>query len=420
MIPLAMLLMGVLTARPDIVLITVDTLRTDHLGCYGYERPTSPAIDRLAAASLLFEDCLCEEPQTTPSMCSMFASRPPRSTGCIRNAVPLPAEIPTVTQRFHDAGYYTGAVVSNWNLKRELCRLERGFDVYDDGFGRPHLGLMQQERYADEVTALALAMLAKREPGRPGFFWFHYMDPHAPYRYHRDHNPWGRNMRDLAGRDEVRARYDCEIAFADHHIGCLLDALPKENLFVIFAADHGESLFEHGILGHSRDLYQPGLRIPLLVRGPGISPGHTSLPARGMDIGPTLLGLAGLTPSPGMIGVDLLHSPPSRDRLRVFETYGGGVREGADAHQVLLDRPPKSQGCVLDGWKLILNASTPELYFLATDPLETRDLAGKEPQCVNHLRTLIVHWTQETPPGAALAAPLTKDDERALDAAGYL
>lgn len=407
-------------AAPNVVLISVDTLRADHLGCYGYERPTSPNIDRLADASLLFEDCLCEEPQTTPSMCSMFASRYPRVTGCVRNAVPLPEGIATIVQVFSAAGYQTAAVVSNWNLKRELCGLERGFDVYDDAFGRPHLGLTHPERYADEVTDLALWLLGSRAPERPFFFWFHYMDPHAPYRYHRKFNPWRQTMRELEDRDETRARYDSEVAFADHHIGRLLEALSKTDTFVVLTADHGESLFEHGILGHSRDIYQPGLRIPLLVQGPGIRPGRTAAPARGIDIGTTLLGLAGLRAAPGMLGMDIIAVKPGEDRVRVVEVYGGDVREGADAREVVLGRPPKLQGIVAEGWKLITDGGTPELYHVTSDSLEIRDLAEDEANRAHRLLMYLDAWNAETARGAAEAAPLSEDDIRVLDAAGYL
>lgn len=409
-----------LLGAPNVVLISVDTLRADHLGCYGYIRPTSPNIDRLADGSLLFEDCICEEPQTTPSMCSMFSAQIPRVTGCVRNAVPLPEGIVTVAQVFRDAGYQTAAVVSNWNLKRELCGLDRGFDNYDDAFGRPHLGLTHPERYADEVTELALGIVGQRAADRPFFFWFHYMDPHAPYRYHRAFNPWRKTMRELEERDETIARYDSEVAFADHHIGRLLEALPKSETFVVFTADHGESLFEHGILGHSRDIYQPGLRIPLLVRGPGIRPGRTAAPARGIDIGVTLLGLAGLQAAPEMLGIDLIAAKPAQDRVRVVEVYGGGVREGADAREVVLGRIPKFQGVIVEGWKLVTDGSNPELFHIESDPLETRDLADAKPEPVRALCGRLEQWSAETPRGAAEAAPLTEDDIRALDAAGYL
>lgn len=196
------------SAPVNVVLISVDTLRPDHLGCYGYPLPTSPQIDRLASAGLLFEDCVCEVPLTFPSLASMMTSRFPRMIGVRRNGLRLPKEPPLVAESFQKAGYYTFCVQSNWTLKAKLCGLDRGFDVYEDDFHTKRWGIIKPERYANDVTRVALELMEKRDVSKPFFAWIHYSDPHAPYRMHLEHNPAGLKAWRLKKTARVRARYD--------------------------------------------------------------------------------------------------------------------------------------------------------------------------------------------------------------------
>ena len=156
-------------AAPNVVLLSVDTLRADRLGAYGYPLPTSPQLDAFAAAALLFEDAVCEVPLTGPSMGSMLSSRFPRMTGTTRNGLRMPSSVPLVQEQFQAAGYHTFCVQSNWTLKDKLSGLARGFDVYDDGFRKKRWGFMKAERDGDEVTRLALEYLESR-PGDQPFF----------------------------------------------------------------------------------------------------------------------------------------------------------------------------------------------------------------------------------------------------------
>ncbi|HNT88169.1 MAG TPA: sulfatase-like hydrolase/transferase, partial [Candidatus Hydrogenedentes bacterium] len=147
----ALLYSALLGTAPNVVLLSVDTLRADFLGCYGCPYPTSPHVDRLAAESLVFDDAVCEVPLTAPSMSSMLASRYPRMIGMTRNGLRLPAGIQTVAQEFQNAGYFTFCVQSNWTLKTKLSHIDRGFDVYDDHFHQKRWGILKGERSADEV-----------------------------------------------------------------------------------------------------------------------------------------------------------------------------------------------------------------------------------------------------------------------------
>ena len=406
-------------SRPNVVLLSVDTLRADHLGCYGHERDTSPAVDAFAATGLLFEDTVCEVPLTSPSFGSMLSSRYPRETGTTRNGLRMPGHVPLVQERFRDAGYETFCAQSNWTLKAKLSGLDRGFERYDDGFHKKRWGFIKAERVAEEVADTALALLESRDPARPFFAWIHFTDPHAPYTFHRKHNPAGKRPFRQPREEKVGIQYDSEVAYCDAHIARVLAALP-ENTAVVFTADHGESLWEHDYLGHGRRIYQPGLHIPLAIRAPGLAPGRTAAPARGIDIGPTLLGLAGIAPAEGMLGIDLLAAPPAPDRVRVVETYGGAVPNLPGARAMMADAPPMRQGAIADGWKLILDGDDAELFDLATDPGELENRSDFQPDRLEALRAHIAAWDAATARVEPGEEDLSAEDMRALEALGYV
>ncbi|MCC6486883.1 MAG: sulfatase [Candidatus Hydrogenedentes bacterium] len=413
------LLVAACLSAPDIVFISVDTLRADRLGCYGYEFDTTPNVDRLAEGALLFEDCVTEVPLTSPSFGAMMTSRFPRMNGAARNGLPLPEDIPTLAEELKKAGYQTFCVQSNWTLKAPLCGLARGFDTYEDGFNKKRWGVLKSERYADEVTRIALDLLAKRDPAKPLFCWIHYSDPHAPYRFHSRFNPGDRTLRKLDETGQTRVRYDSEVAYTDSHIGQILAAVTQEAA-VVFVADHGESLYEHDYLGHGRRVYQHEVRIPLIIRGPGVSAGRSKIPARGIDIAPTILGLAGLPKVEGMLGADLLKDSLPMDRVRVIETYGGAVPRIPGAKALMASRPPMRQAVLAEHWKLILDGTRPELFDLSPDPAELKDLAKNQPDHAESLTKLIADWDQAVTKLDATEAELSEDDINALESLGYV
>lgn len=407
-------------ARPGILIITADTLRADHLGCYGSRLGASPALDRFAAGALVFDDCLCNVPLTGPSCTAMMTSLPPRMTGATRNGLPAAPGIPTVAELLRAGGWHTFCVQSTWTLKAKLCGLDRGFAVYDQDFHHRRWGVMSPERPANEVTDAALRHLRECPADRPFFGWIHYIDPHAPYRMHRRLDPWGKPQNTLSPRDRVRARYASEIAFMDHELGRLLDALPADTI-VVFTADHGESLFEHNYLGHGRRVYQDNLRVPLVLRVPGVAPGRSAAPAQGIDIAPTLLGLAGMATASGMSGYDLLRLPPGADRMRFFETYGGAVPHVPGLRRLLAGAGPSHRGVLSGGWKLILSGDhRPELYHLPDDPREENNRAGDEANRAKLLSDAVDAWTQSHRPEVpSTAAALDSEDVAALRSLGY-
>ncbi len=409
-----------LVGAPDVFFISVDTLRADHLGCYGYAHATSPHIDELAGGALLFEDCVCEVPLTGPSFGAMLTSRFPRSTGMTRNGLRMPADVPTVAECFKQAGYQTFCVQSNWTLKADLSGLDRGFEHYDADFDEKRWGFIKPERSAPDVTGTALSLLRGRDPARPLFCWIHYSDPHAPYQFHKRFDPLGRAGIFADKKERVARKYDSEVAYADSHLGRLLEAIPLENTYVLFAADHGESLYEHDYLGHGRRIYQAGVHVPLIIRGPGIAPGRTDVPARTIDVGPTLLGMAGLAPLPGMVGMDLSHAQASAGHARFLEAYGGAVPGLPGAKALMAESPPQWQGVVLDGWKLIMDGPKRELYYLPDDPMEERDLSSESAERIPELVGLVEAWEEAYPRGETTGAALSDEDVSALRSLGYI
>ncbi len=404
---------------PNILLLSIDTLRADRLGCYGYDLPTSPNIDELARTGLLFEDAICEVPLTAPSMGSMHTSRYPRMNGTTRNGLRLPKETRTIAQALEDAGYHTFCVQSNWTLKGKLSGIDRGFTVYDDDFEEKRWGIIKGERSGPRVTELALKYLAERDVTKPFFGWVHYTDPHAPYEKHAGFNPSGRTLR-MKKRERVQHKYDSEVAFTDDQVGTLLKQLP-ENTVVVFVADHGESLYEHDYLGHGRKIYQDNLHIPMIIQGLGITPGRNIAPVRGIDVGPTILGIAGLAKVEGMYGLDLLQDPLPAARPRVIETYGGAVPKIPGAKSIMANTGPMVQGVLLEGWKLILNGErAPELYKLETDPGELENLATTQHDKVTELKAMVSQWDDLTSKGESGGGSLSKEDLEALESLGYI
>jgi len=196
--------------------------------------------------------------------------------------------------------------------------------------------------------------------------------------------------------------------------------MPRANTVILFVADHGESLFEHGYLGHGRKLYQPGLHIPLLLHGPGIAPGRVAAPVRGLDGAPTLLGLAGVPRPEGMEGRDLLRDALPHDYVRVVETYGGAVPNLPGAKTLMADAGPIAQAVLSGDWKLIRDGEMPSLYHLLADADEVKDVAADKPDVVDALHVLCDSWTSTYATGKAEAPSMDAEDQEALRALGYV
>jgi len=413
--------LGDTSANPNILILTVDTLRADHLSCYGYQYPTSPNIDKLAEKGFVFDNCIAEVPLTCPSFSSMFTSRYPRVIGVTKNGLGISKDEITITELFKENGYFTFCIQSNWTLKSKLSNLHQGFDIYDDDFHVKRWGIFSSERLADEVTKNAIEILNKRSGHKPFFGWVHYSDPHAPYRFRKEYNVHSKKGSIKDGKIYKTIKdYDAEVRFTDEQIGVLLKHVP-ENTIIVFTADHGESLYEHNYLGHGRKLYQNEVRIPLIIVAPGIKPGRTDIPVRGIDIGPTVLGLANIQKDKNMLGIDFLKGNIDYERTRVIETYGGAVPKIPILRFFLKNSAPIMQSVIVGNWKLIVKGEKKELYNIMEDPDESDNLVKKYPEKVFELQQKINKWSKSTPiNNKSSHKKITEEDIEVLRSMGYL
>ncbi len=377
---------GARQAPPSIVVVSVDTLRTDRMSCYGYRRPTSPNVDLLAAEGVRFTAARTVVPLTTPAMASAFTGVPPHVHGSSRNGLRMKEGLDSAGTVLAEAGWLTGAVVSNWTLRDSLSRMGEHFEHYQEVFTRKRwFGLVNSEASAVDVTDAALRWLDRiraTSPDRPVLLWVHYVEPHAPYRMHDEYaDRLGVPRRDPSRSD----RYDTEIAAVDEEVGRLLraaaDTLGPEPPAVVFLADHGESLGEHDYWGHGRNLHWPSLRIPLIVSWPErIAPGTVDVQATILDLAPTLLGLAGLEPPSDWSGTDWTPHLEGRgtvgERSLCYQAHKGAVQIRHDSDRARsrgLLEVGRIEGTLKEVFDL--RTSTAATYDLAADPAE---LAGRK------------------------------------------
>ncbi len=400
------------------LLVTLDTTRADHLGAYGYGPARTPALDRLAGEGVLFERAMAAAPTTLPSHVSLMSGRNPMAHGVRNNGVPVGADVPTLAASFRAAGYRTAAFVSAFVLD-ERFGLGRGFDTYDDELDPP-VGRTSEalERRGDRTAAAAAAWLAAPQAGAgapattapgataaPFFVWVHLYDPHDPYE--APSTPAG----------GVASPYDGEITFADAAVGTLLDALGHQglaaNTIVAVIGDHGESLGEHGEETHGMFVYESALRVPALLAWPGRLPaGRRVTPlVRAIDLGPTLLDLAGRPPLEGATGaslVPLVRGAGEAPATAYAETY---------FPQLFMNWAPLRS--LRDGqWKFI-EAPALELYDLAADPGETTNLAARDPERTGRMRRAL-HAQLAAETRAAAAGGPDRETLRQLAALGYV
>jgi arylsulfatase A-like enzyme/Tfp pilus assembly protein PilF len=386
------------------VLVTIDTLRADHIGCYGDAKATTPTLDALAARGVRFETAISPAPLTLPSHATLLTALDPPEHGVRSNGhYRLPEGLPTLAERMREAGFGSAAFVSAFVLDRRFG-LARGFDHYDDRVGVQDLDEGVASRPADQTVDAVLAWLE----GAPErfFLWVHFYDPHAPYVA-----PEAYQARQL-GRP-----YDAEITFADAELGRLLAALDErfgpEGTVAIVTSDHGESLGEHGEPTHAFTLYEATQRIPLLMAGAGLPVGVVVSQglARLADVAPSVLELAGLPgfePAAGRSLLPLARGEPEPEpRLAWIETLATQLDFGWSP--LLGVRTAEHK---------YIRAPRPELFALATDPKEEHNLASAEPERVRELDA----WIEAREPAKRAAPNLAPGAEvtQQLRALGYV
>lgn len=438
-------------ARPDLVLVTVDTLRADHLGCYGHAGDISPHVDRLAAEGVRFADATVQWPSTWPSMASMLTGTYPATTDVpFRPRRSLAPRNHTLAEILKRAGYLTGAVVSNANLGRTM-RFDQGFDWFleswQEAFEREHpdeefenvAGRVKRFTDAAIVTGQALAWLSARDPETPLFLWVHYMDAHGPYVPPEDYAeryaglyaenrvklpliPRYQRQRRAAGGPPVRdlafymARYDGEIRYFDDQLGRLLAGLEERwgdaPGLLALTADHGESLDEHDYyLGHGALPFQPAAQVPLLLRMPGRLPAGqvVEAPVALVALAPTLLELLGVAVPEEFQARSLLPWIEDADAPPPPPVFG-------QAGNLL-----PAQAFVRRGRFKLVRFGHPDevarfgelaLYDLESDPGETRNAVAEHPDTAAELAQELDLWLQ----GSGAQAPREPRAEVELDA----
>lgn len=373
---------------PNLVLVTVDTLRADRLSCYGYPRATTPNLDRLLGSGVRFAVARTVEPLTNPALASLLTSRYPHEHGASRNGLPQRPGLPSLPRVLGQRGFRTGAFVGNWTLRDSISGLGEHFDTYRQIASRKRWLMLKSEATGDDLTRAALEWLAsvrRESPDRPFLLWVHYVEPHAPYRTQASF------LRRLGyrGRPEpsARERYDSEVAFADHSIGELLAGVARlaggEDTLIAFAGDHGESLGEHGYWGHGRHLYENNLRIPMGVVWEGkLAPAVVTAPASILDLAPTLLGLIGYPALPDPRGFDwtpvLRQQAPPPHRTSYFQAHRGAVQTVEDLSRARR-RGLLEVGLLLGSQKETLRLRGGErlLVDLSRDPSDQRSLVDR-------------------------------------------
>jgi arylsulfatase A-like enzyme/Tfp pilus assembly protein PilF len=393
----------------DVILISVDTLRADHVGAYG-DRAGTPNLDRLAGGGVVFERCIAQTPLTLPSHTSLLSGSYPlhhrvRSNG----GSTVPDELELVSEILQGRDFATAAFVGAYVLHSKWG-LDQGFDLYDDAFDRSRFDrlALQNAKPAEEVIASAREWLGS-VGDRRFFAWIHLFDPHTPYE---PPPPFDRYP------DEP---YRGEVEYTDHAIGTLLDFLDEEGradrTLIIVTADHGESLGEHGENEHGFFVYEAAVRVPLIIRAPVELPvqrwgGLVEL----VDVAPTILDALGVAAPESWQGESLwpvvLGESGDPGDLAYTETYYPRLHYGWSELRALYRDELK-----------YISAPRPELYRPAADAEESQDLVGEPGRSaeVESMNRALVDFVDRHSEGAlaAVAASLSREDRRALEALGY-
>ena len=387
----------------NVLLVTIDTLRRDRLGAYGSSAGLTPNLDRLAGDGVKYMRAFTHVPMTLPAHASILTGLTPRHHG-VRNNVSfrLAEDVPTLATVLKSAGYRTGAFIGAFVLERRFG-LSRGFDQYDDRFppaaGSPTFRFAER-RAADVVEPARKWILSPGLPAPPApwFAWVHLFDPHAPYEAPAEYR---------AGRSP----YDAEVAYTDAMLGKFLDQLRAvhalDRTLIVVVADHGESLGEHGETTHGLFAYDATLSVPLVVRGPGISPARVDIPVGHVDILPTVLDLLGLAIPAGLDGVSLAQ-PNAADRPLYFEALDANLTRGW----------APLTGLVRSNWKYI-DLPVPELYDLRSDPQELTNLfehdRPRSDRMTRELRQILASPERRS----GEPAPIDQDASARLRSLGY-
>ena len=436
--------------RPNLLLISVDTLRADFLGCYGQPKNTSPSMDELAASGTRFDHAVAASPWTLPSHATMLSGLYPSHHGVVDHNFELTA--PTLATRLQAAGYHTMAIVNSKNIGDKRFGMMRGYDrayyelevdVIKEDDGTQSFGVMIHNHGRDIIDR-ASYWLAERDTNQPFFLFLHFYDVHTDFTpdekwkekfvgpYNGELNGRTRQLVKLRHDDEgikkrdakfLKEMYAAEIRTFDNILTKFLRRMREnglmENTVIALTSDHGEEFGEHGSVLHGRTYYEEQTRIPLILHGPGIPAGfQMKRPVHLIDVAPTLLSLAGL-PLDGMDGIDLTRSwfageGPSEDRVLFAEADHNILVAGIDSSNVF-------RMLRKNEFKLIFNTLTGErkLFNLLEDPSESKDIAHEQPDLAQALLDELKLFSS-TGIGGSDIGPLPTKDVELMGTLGYI
>jgi arylsulfatase A-like enzyme len=440
--------------RPNIVLITVDTLRADALGLYaGGKARRTPNIDGLGREGVVFDNAVCPMPQTRPSHFSILTSQYPREHGVVNNAIALPDGATTLAEVLKSSGWETAGFVAVSFLGAESGAAQ-GFDTFE--------GPSARALTADEAVPRALRWLeARRDGQRPFFLWLHVFDPHMPYAPPAAYRPppatglgeapteisWPvllARAKRSGGRlpaallEYGQELYRGEVAFVDHWLGKLFQALRDPSrggrTVIVLTSDHGEC-FDHGIFfEHSDCLYDASVRVPLVLWGPGVGKPGTREPrtVENLDLAPTLLRLAGVAAPASFRGRSFLHDTPPDGRgflqRPLYQSLAAENRPQRNAQiRSIGDEKLRPIMPAVDivglrsrDWKYLNYGEGEELYYLPGDPEERANLAESRLAELRRSRLLLEQWLRAHPLRLGDQTTINPELRESLRALGYL
>lgn len=447
--------------KPNIVLITMDTVRGDHLSCCGYPQPTTPHIDELAEEGALFPNVVSAAPWTLPSHASIFTSEYVRTHGANRKMYYLSEKAVTLAETLADAGYQTAGFAGGPNCKA-LFGLGQGFQHYDDQldvrlstraldlalpqeiyerFDLPCPWFVDGERTAPEMNRRVFAWLQNRDKNRPFFLFINYFDAHEWYRWHRGITPkfdpsadkishrdfieallFGRKLTEEE-KKRLIARYDGEIAYLDDYMGRLFAELQRLGLLdktiVAITSDHGESFSEHGHYSHGTALYDEQIMVPLVLRYPEAVPKGLKIEEQvsTIDIAPTLLELAGVDVPETMQGESLVGLLAGLREHRK-EAFSENLMVSHDAQGAVYDQMEAVRTLRA---KYIESTGKTELYDLKNDPQELTNIADQS-NLAETFRAKLERWRKTYPKSNIAEGGIEADDQtlEQLRQTGYI
>jgi arylsulfatase A-like enzyme len=426
----------------NIVLITIDTLRADHLSCYGYERETSPHIDKVAARGILFKNTIAPSSWTAPSMVSLFTSTYPINHGVIHGLAFQKARgfsqevfsenLTTLPAALKKHGYTTFGVSSNHTLTAEFG-FARGFDYFN----------YVNWQSADLVNEIVYAWEDEINKAERFFLWVHYVDPHYPYH---PQSPWIEHYSSLNATDiaqlsripqgamvsarekdqdilsHILALYDSEVNYVDSYVGELIERFELDtNTLLIITSDHGEQFLEHGRIGHAINIHREELHVPLIIQFPDVSNKESiERQASLIDIMPTILHELNTDHPEQIIGKPLMENEGIRSSIKgMVPSRKAPVYTFAE-----LDSTSTLKAIISPQWKYVYNYKNKygRLYNLISDPAEQNNLVEKNSKQGKNLKDQLFHWVSQAKhyPPKSHFFQLSQEEKEKLATLGYL